>query len=113
MVIPVSNTVTSHAAIKNHFPRTGWGKLAKLTAIRNPAPPVILQCKPSFSAIMQLVHEARANLHQPVPMPEQLPQIAILRIRDPDLGKTTFQLQSQQQLCVLTIRFLLEVDESE
>jgi hypothetical protein len=39
-------------------------------------------------------------------MTEQLPQIAILRIRHSDPGRTTFQQQSQRQLRVLAIRFL-------
>ena len=33
---------------------------------------------------MQLIHDARAHLHQPVAMPQQLPRIAILRVRHPD-----------------------------
>ena len=36
---------------------------------------------------LQLIHDPRAHLHQPMPMPEQLPQIPILRTRYPDLGK--------------------------
>src|SRR5579864_6407410 len=40
-------------------------------------------------------------------MPQQLPQIAILRIRHPDPREAIFQQQSQQQLRVLAIRLLL------
>jgi len=34
---------------------------------------------------LQLVHDPRARLHHPVPGPQQLPQIAILPVRHPDL----------------------------
>ena len=40
-------------------------------------------------------------------MPEQLPQIAILPVRDPHLGKAIFQQQAQNQLRILAIRLLL------
>ena len=40
-------------------------------------------------------------------MPQQLPQIAILRIRYPDFREAIFQQQPQQQLCVLAIGLLL------
>jgi hypothetical protein len=40
---------------------------------------------------LQLVHDPRPRLHHPVPVPQQLPQIAILPARDPHLGKTIFQ----------------------
>src|SRR5579864_550465 len=40
-------------------------------------------------------------------MPQQLPQIAILRIRHPDPREAIFQQQPQQQLRVLAIRLLL------
>ena len=56
---------------------------------------------------MQLIHDARAHLHQPVAMPQQLPQIPILRVRHPDPREAIFQQQPQQQLRVLTIGLLL------
>jgi hypothetical protein len=56
---------------------------------------------------LQLVHGPRPRLHHSVPMPQQLPQIAILPTRDPDLGKAIFQQQAQNQLRVLAIRLLL------
>ena len=56
---------------------------------------------------MQLIHDPRAHLHQPVPMPQQLPQIAILRIRHPDPREAIFQHQPQQQLRILPIGLLL------
>ena len=56
---------------------------------------------------MQLIHYSRAHLHHPVPMPQQLPQIAIGYVGHPDPRKTVLQQQSQQQLRVLTIRLLL------
>ena len=56
---------------------------------------------------MQLVHDARAHLHQPVTMPQQLPQIAILRVRYPYFWETIFQQEPQQQLRVLAIGLLL------
>src|ERR1035437_4947092 len=40
-------------------------------------------------------------------MPQQLPQIAILPARYPDLGKAIFQHQLQNQLRILAIRLLL------
>ncbi len=42
-----------------------------------------------------------------MPMPQQLPQIAVLPTRYPDLGETIFQQQAQNQLRILTICFLL------
>ena len=36
---------------------------------------------------LQLVHDPRARLHHPVPVPQQLPQIPILPARHPDLRK--------------------------
>jgi hypothetical protein len=45
---------------------------------------------------MQLIHHASAHLNQPMTMPQQLPQIAILCIRYPDPGKAVFHHQAQQ-----------------
>jgi len=42
-----------------------------------------------------------------MPMPQQLSQIAILCVRYPDSRKAVFDQQSQQQLRILSIRFLL------
>jgi hypothetical protein len=56
---------------------------------------------------LQLVHDPRAGLHHPVPVPEQLPQVTILPTRYPDPRKTIFQQQSQNQLRILAIRLLL------
>jgi hypothetical protein len=56
---------------------------------------------------LQLIHDSRARLHHPVPVPQQLPQIAILPARYPDLREAVFQQQTQDQLRILPIRFLL------
>src|SRR5664279_834353 len=56
---------------------------------------------------LQLVHDPRARLHHPMPMPQQLSQIAILPARNPDLRKIIFQHQAQNQLRILAIRLLL------
>ncbi|MFY9558989.1 MAG: hypothetical protein WAQ52_02025, partial [Terriglobales bacterium] len=56
---------------------------------------------------MQLVHDPRARLHHPVPVPQQLPQISILPVRHPDLPKAIFEHQLQNQLRILAIRLLL------
>jgi len=40
-------------------------------------------------------------------MPEQLPQVAVLRIRHPNARKPVLQHEPQQQLRVLPVRFLL------
>ena len=56
---------------------------------------------------LQLVHDPRPCLHHPVPMPQQLPQIAILPARYPDPGKAIFQQQLQNQLRILPVRLLL------
>jgi len=56
---------------------------------------------------MQLVHHPRAHLHQPMPMPQQLSIVAVLRIRYPDPRKTVFHQKAQQQLRILPIRLLL------
>jgi hypothetical protein len=49
----------------------------------------------------------RAHLHQPVSMPQQLPQIPILRVRYPDPREPIFHHEPQQQLRILTIGLLL------
>ena len=56
---------------------------------------------------MQLIHHSGAHLHQAMPMPQQLPQIAILRIGHPDSRKALLDHQPQQQLRILPIRLLL------
>jgi hypothetical protein len=40
---------------------------------------------------LQLIHDPRAHLHQPVAKPEQSPPITILRTRYPDLRKAIFE----------------------
>jgi hypothetical protein len=47
------------------------------------------------------------HLHQSMPMPQQLTQIAILCVRHPDPRKAILQHQPQQQLRILPIRLLL------
>jgi hypothetical protein len=42
-----------------------------------------------------------------MPVPEQLPQITIFRIRYPDFRKAIFQQQLQQKSGIKTISFLL------
>jgi hypothetical protein len=54
-----------------------------------------------------LIHDPRAHLHQPMPVPKQLPQITILRTRYPDSRKIIFPHQSQHQSGVLTVGLLL------
>src|SRR6266700_676195 len=56
---------------------------------------------------LQLIHNARARLHHAMPMPQQLPQIPVLRARYPDLRKAILEQQAQDQLRVLAIRLLL------
>jgi hypothetical protein len=56
---------------------------------------------------LQLIHQPCAHLHHPVPVPQQLPEIAILPTGNPDLRKTILQHQSQNQLRILSIRLLL------
>jgi hypothetical protein len=56
---------------------------------------------------LQLVHRTRARLHHPVSMPQQLPQVPVLPARHPDPWKAIFQQQSEQQLGILAICFLL------
>src|SRR5437899_5661217 len=56
---------------------------------------------------LQLIHNARARLHHAMPVPQQLPQIAVLPAGHPDLRKVIFQHESQDQLRVLAIRLLL------
>jgi hypothetical protein len=51
---------------------------------------------------MQLIHDAGAHLYQSMPMPQQLPQIPILCVRDPDPWKAIFYQKLQQQLRILT-----------
>jgi hypothetical protein len=44
---------------------------------------------------VQLIHHSRAHLHHAVPMPQQLPQIAILGIGHPDPRKAILKHQPQ------------------
>src|SRR5882724_6217622 len=56
---------------------------------------------------LQLIHDARARLHHAMPVPQQLPQIAVLPAGHPDLRKVILQHQLQNMLRVLAIRLLL------
>jgi hypothetical protein len=49
----------------------------------------------------------RVRLHHAVPVPQQLPHIAILCVRHPDPRKAVLDHQSQQQLRILPIGLLL------
>ena len=49
----------------------------------------------------------RVRICQAMPMPQQLPQIPILRTRYPDAREIIFQQQLQQKLGILTVRLLL------
>src|SRR5215470_16394968 len=55
---------------------------------------------------LQLVHDPGTHLHHPVAMPQQLPQIAILPARHPDLGKVILQHELQNMLRILPIGLL-------
>jgi hypothetical protein len=55
----------------------------------------------------QLVHDSRARLHHAVSVPQQLSQVPIPPVRHPDQGKVIFDHESQNQLRILAIRFLL------
>ena len=55
---------------------------------------------------MQLIHDARARLHHAVPVPQQLPQIAVLPACYPDPRKIILQQQVQNVLGILAIGFL-------
>jgi hypothetical protein len=46
------------------------------------------------------------HLHQPMPVPQQLSQVTILRTRYPDPRKIIFPQQSQQQSGVLPVGLL-------
>src|SRR5215472_15711153 len=66
-----------------------------------PAQQAFVQCHR-----LQLIHDAGACLHHTVAMPQQLPQIAILPARHPDLGKVILQQQTQNMLRILPIGLL-------
>ena len=71
-------------------------------------PQPLLAAQPFIESYgLQLIHDPRARLHHAVPVPQQLPQIAILPARHPDLRETILQQQLQNQLCILPIRLLL------
>jgi len=52
-------------------------------------------------------HDSRAHLHHSVPMPQQLPYIAILPARYPDPGEPILHQQMQNMPSIFTIRLLL------
>jgi hypothetical protein len=56
---------------------------------------------------LQLIHDPRPHLHQPMPMPEQLPHITIFRTGYPHARKVIFQQQLQQKLGILAVGLLL------
>jgi hypothetical protein len=56
---------------------------------------------------LQPIHDPRARLHHAMPMPQQLPQIAVLPARHPDPREAILHQQTQDQLRVLPIRLLL------
>jgi hypothetical protein len=56
---------------------------------------------------MQLIHDPRAHLHQPMAVPKQLTQIAIFRTGYPDPRKAIFHHQLQQQLRIFAVGLLL------
>jgi hypothetical protein len=59
------------------------------------------------NACLQLIHDPRAGLHHAMPVPQQLPQIAILPVRHPDLREAILQQQLQNQSCILPTVFCL------
>jgi hypothetical protein len=62
---------------------------------------------------LQLVHHSRARLHRPVPAPQQLPQIAILLTRNPNLWKVIFQLQGLARRLQVTARMLFGLKSAD
>lgn len=52
---------------------------------------------------LRLIHNPIPHLNQLMPMPQQLPQIPILRAGHPDFRKSIFAHQSQQQLGVFAV----------
>jgi hypothetical protein len=46
---------------------------------------------------LQLIHDSRAHLHQPMPVPQQLSPISILRARYLNLRKVIFPHQPEQE----------------
>jgi len=49
---------------------------------------------------------SRPHLHQPVPVPQELPQVSILRIRYPDPRKAVLHQQLQQVFGILAVGLL-------
>jgi hypothetical protein len=56
---------------------------------------------------LQLILDPRPHLHQPMPVPEQLPEIPIFGTRYPDARKGIFQQQLQQKLSIVAVGLLL------
>ena len=56
---------------------------------------------------LQLIHDPCPQLHHPVPVPQQLPHIAILPARHPDPGKPILHQQAQNMSSILPIGLLL------
>ena len=77
-----------------------------------PASPALMPQKTTSIAFvhrqrLQLIHDSRAHLHQPMPVLQQLPQIPILGTRYPDLREVIFQHQPQQESSILVVKLLL------
>jgi hypothetical protein len=74
-----------------------------LTSLGTALPPFYKKPCPSWFTIksvtlvhrqrLQLIHDPRAHLHQPMPVPQQLPEIPILWTRYPNLREVIFQHQ--------------------
>jgi len=56
---------------------------------------------------LQLIHDPRPHLHQPMPMPKQLAQIPILRTRHPHPRKAIFHHQLQNVAGIAPVGLLL------
>jgi len=56
---------------------------------------------------LQLIHDPRAHLHQPMPAPQQLTQITILRTWYPDSRKVIFQQQLPHESGIFAVGLLL------
>jgi len=54
-----------------------------------------------------LIHDPRPHLHQPMPVPQQLPQITIPRTRYPDSRKPIFQQQLPHKSGIFAVGLLL------
>src|SRR6266480_6742722 len=77
-------------------------KLFSCNAVHLTSSPVLpLRSSPA----LQLIHYPRAHLHQPIAMPEQLPQLTIFRLM-PHARRVIFVQQLQQDLGILAVGLL-------